>query len=79
MNDARRVRVRLRTEAVWDFLDRLNLTQNNLAARTGVSSGYLSMLMNGRRRPSPRVRRRLMDALGVEEFDDLFARERGDG
>ena len=65
-------RVMLRAEAVWDRLSRLNMSQNELADLLGISSSHLSRLINGRRCPSPSMRRRLMDALGCSEFDDLF-------
>ena len=65
-------RVLLKTAAVWEMLDRLDMSQNELARRCGVTSGYLSHLMNGRRSPSPRVRRRLMEVLGVDDFHVLF-------
>ncbi len=71
-------RVRLKAEAVWELLNRLNLTQNELARRIGRSSGYLSQLINGERCPSPETRRRLMEALGVSDFDVLFVLERAD-
>ena len=62
----------LNAAAVWVLLDQLDMSQNELARRCGVTSGYLSHLMNGRRSPSPRVRRRLMEALGVDDFHRLF-------
>ncbi len=65
-------KVRLKAGAVWDRLNRLNMTQNDLARLVGVSSGYLSRLINGRRCPSPRMRQGLMEALDCSEFDDLF-------
>ena len=65
-------KVMLRAEAVWDRLNRLNMTQNELAGLLGISSGHLSRLTNGRRCPSPLMRRRLMDVLDCSEFDDLF-------
>ena len=71
-------RVRLRTEAVWELLNRLNLSQNQLARRVGIRSGYMSQLMSGQRFASPGVRQRLMDALGVSDFDVLFVMERVD-
>ena len=71
-------RVRLKPEAVWERLNRLNITQNELARRIGRSSGYLSQLINGERCPSPETRRRLMEALGVSDFDVLFVLERAD-
>ncbi|MYC39053.1 MAG: helix-turn-helix transcriptional regulator [Chloroflexi bacterium] len=71
-------RVRLKAEAVWELLNRLNLTQNELARRIGRSSGYLSQLINGERFPSAETRRRLMRVLGVTDFDVLFVQERID-
>ena len=66
----------LKALAVWELLDRLGISQNELARRCGFSPGHLSMLMNGKRSPSPRVRRRLMEVLGVDDFDLLFITER---
>ena len=71
-------RVKLRPDRVWELLNRLNMTQNELARLAGISSGYLSQLMSGSRCPSAEVRRKLMDLLGVADFDDLFILERVD-
>lgn len=68
-------RVKLNPDRVWEFLNRLNMAQNELARLAGISSGYLSQLMSGTRCPSAEVRRKLMDALGVADFDDLFILE----
>ena len=68
-------RVRLKPETVWKCLNRLNLSQNKLAQRVGISSGYLSQLMTGTRCPSAEVRVGLMEALGVTDFDELFILE----
>lgn len=73
-----RPKVRLNPYAVWDRLNRANLSQNELARQMGISSGYLSQLITGQRRPSPRMRRRLQKALDIARFDDLFIVERGD-
>ena len=72
------VRARLNAVAFWDLLHRLNMTKNELADLTGLATGYLSQLLNGKRYPSAATRRRLQEALGVG-FDDLFIVERGDG
>lgn len=69
-------RVWLNPVAVWELLDRLGISQNELARRCGFSPGHLSMLMNGKRSPSPRARRCLMEVLGVDDFDLLFITER---
>ena len=67
-----RLKVKLNARAVWEFLNRLNINQNDLARLAGITSGYLSLLMSGKRCPSGEVRQRLMDALGVTRFEDLF-------
>ncbi len=68
-------RVRLDRRRVWTLLNRLHMSQNELAALAGTSSGYLSQLMSGTRHPSAPLRRRLMKALGVTRFEDLFILE----
>ena len=68
-------RVKLNPHAVWELLNRLNMTQNELATRVGTSSGYLSQMMSGTRCPSAEMRKRLMEALGVTRFEDLFVLE----
>ena len=65
-------RVMLKAHPVWDRLNRRNMSQNDLARLLDISSSYLSRLINGRRGPSPSVRRRLMEVLRVSEFDELF-------
>ena len=71
-------RVRLNPHRVWAILNRLNMTQNELARLVGTSSSYLSQLMSGHRCPSAAFRKKLMDALGVTDFDDLFYLEGDD-
>ena len=70
-----RPRVRLDPVAVWEHLSRRNMSQNELAGVASISSGHISLLMNGRRSPSPGVRRRLQAALGVTDFHELFILE----
>ena len=70
--------IKLRTPKVWELIGRRNMSQNELARRARISSGYLSQLIAGRRCPSPAVRRRLQAALGVSEFEELFTMEYGD-
>ena len=69
-------RVWLNPVAVWELLDQLDISQNQLARLAGISPGHLSLLMNGKRSPAPAVRRRLMKALGVDDFHVLFVMER---
>ncbi len=72
---ARRPRVRIRTQRVYELLEQRNLSQNQLAELVGVSSGYMSMLLTGRRSPSGAARRRIQEALGVTEFVEIFELE----
>ena len=72
------VKVKLNPHAVWHYLNRLYLTQNALARLAGITSGYLSLLMNGKKCPSPDLRQRLQEILGVTRFEDLFIEVSGD-
>ncbi len=67
-----RRRIRLNPHAFWDRLSVLNMTQNLLADRAGITSGYVSLLVGGKRCPSPELRGRLMEILGVTDFHELF-------
>ena len=69
-------RVWLNPVSVWESLDQLDISQNQLARLAGISPGHLSLLMNGKRSPAPAVRRRLMRTLGVDDFHRLFIMER---
>ena len=62
----------LNPEAVWRRLDRLKISQNQLAHRCGLSSGYMSQLVCGKRSPSSQVQKRIRKALGKPDLDDLF-------
>ena len=67
--------VRLDTSALWERLALLNRSQNWLAREIGVSPAYVSMLVNEGRAPSGRIRRRMLKALGVDDFHQLFRLE----
>ena len=67
--------VRLDTQALWERLALLGRSQNWPARRAGISPGYLSMLVNEGRAPSGRIRRRMQEALGIEDFHQLFTME----
>ena len=60
------------------FFERLNLlgrSQNWLAGQVGVSPAYVSLLVNGGRSPSGRIRRRMLKVLGVANSRHLFRTE----
>lgn len=65
------IKTKIKVERVKEILLRRNITQNNLASRLGISSGYCSQLLSGRRCPSPSLRARLMHELKTD-FDALF-------
>ena len=48
---------------IWQQMDELNVSQNEVARRAGISSGHLSQIMNGQRSPSAVVLRKLHGAL----------------
>ena len=45
-------RVWLNPVAAWELLDRLDISQNQLARLAGIYPGHLSLLMNGKRSPA---------------------------
>ena len=67
--------VRLDAAALWKRLALLNRSQNWLAREIGASPGYVSMLVNAGRAPSGRIRRRMLKALELTEFQELFKLE----
>ena len=70
--------VRLKREALWKRLEALNASQSWLAREAGMSHSYLSTLINEGRAPSGPIRRRLQEALGINDFDELFEMEARD-
>ena len=50
-------------ETVWDRMDAHGVSQNEVARRAGVCSGYLSQIMAGKATPSPAVLQRLHGVL----------------
>jgi transcriptional regulator with XRE-family HTH domain len=73
---AAEVRVRLNAQATWGHMARQNLSQNALARRLRITSGYLSQLVNGQRFPSPKLRRRILEILPGASSEELFVLER---
>ena len=58
---------------LWERMDAHGISQNEAARRAGVSSSYLSQVMNGQRIPSGTVLRRLHDALFAPSPAELVA------
>ncbi|MFZ5801647.1 MAG: XRE family transcriptional regulator [Candidatus Omnitrophota bacterium] len=66
------MKVLLKAKDIKKRLIRKNKSQNWLAYRLEVSSGYMSQLMDGSRSPSPKLRERIMNQFPESGFDDLF-------
>lgn len=65
-------RIRVRREKLIEVIRRGRRSQNGWAFRIGISRGYLSRLINGKRKyPGPDVREKLLAALDLP-FDQLF-------
>ncbi|MHA6710957.1 helix-turn-helix transcriptional regulator [Dehalococcoides mccartyi] len=60
-------------------MSRKNLSQRDLAEKLGFSRSHLSHIINGRREPSPVLRRLILDYLPEYTFDDLFIIEENGG
>ena len=67
--------VRLDAAALFERLNLLDRSQNWLARQIGVTPAYVSILVNGGRSPSGRIRRRMQKALGVTRSQQLFKTE----
>ena len=66
------LKVRLNRDTVQLAAVRRNMSQNMLAMRIGISSGYVSQLMCGTRYASPKVRQKILHVLTPLTFDDVF-------
>jgi len=73
------VRVRVNRSAFEVALSRKNLSQRDLAELIGYSRAHLSHIINGRREPSPMMRRVILQHLPEYTFDDLFIIEENGG
>lgn len=71
-------RTRLDPDRAQERLNVLNISQHELARRIGRSRNFVSDLFTGRRCASAETRRRLMEALQVDQFEDLFILEEND-
>jgi putative transcriptional regulator len=73
------VSVRVNRSAFEIALSRKNLSQRDLAELIGYSRAHLSHIINGRREPSPVMRRVILQHLPEYTFDDLFIIEENGG
>lgn len=73
------VKVKVNRSAFQIALSRKNLSQRDLAQIIGFSRAHLSHIINGRREPSPMMRRVILEHLPEYTFDDLFIIEENSG
>ncbi len=66
------VKVKLNRIAFEVAMTRKNLSQRDLAEKIGFSRSTLSHIINGRREPSPVLRRLILENMPEYTFDDLF-------
>jgi transcriptional regulator with XRE-family HTH domain len=71
------IRVKLNQGAFEEAMTRKNLSQRDLAEKIGFSRSHVSHVINGRREPSPIMRRKILESLNEYKFDDLFIIEGG--
>jgi transcriptional regulator with XRE-family HTH domain len=66
------VKYALKQKTVQRLLARKNLSQNWLAGRLKISSGYMSQMLTGKRNLSPEMRRKFLEYFEHLTFEDLF-------
>ena len=59
--------------ALWDRMDAHGYSQNQVARLAGISTGHLSLIMNGQRTPSGDVLRRLHEVVFKPTQAELVA------
>ncbi len=68
----RPIRLRVNNVTIWRYVMRENISQNELAKRLGISSGYMAQLISGSRSPSPKLRRKMLGILSPLSFEEIF-------
>ena len=69
------MKVSLKPKVLKERLARRNISQNCFALKLEVSSGYMSQLFSGIRNPSPKLRKKILNVLKLDEnnFDEVFS------
>ena len=70
-----KAKVSVNDMALYDFMTQNNLSQKDLAQRLDISESYISQLLCRTRHPSPKLRRRMLEALAPLTFQELFTVE----
>lgn len=69
------IKIIINQSALETAIARKNLSRKELAHNMGVSSYYLSRIINGKIKPSCGMRQRLLEYFKEHTFDDLFTIE----
>ena len=63
--------IRVRREELIKNRIMSGYSQRSLSQKIGISGGYLSQIENGDRNPSPKIAKKISEALGAE-YSDIF-------
>ncbi len=63
--------VEVKVQELWERMARLSLSQNAFAELLDITSGHISLILCGKRRPSASLRGRMLRVLRAN-VDDLF-------
>lgn len=66
-----RMKTRLKARALRIWIARNNITQQEFAEKVGISNGYLTQMVTGRKYPTGKVRTMIQGVTGLG-WDDLF-------
>jgi hypothetical protein len=66
------MKVAIKRKEIQKILARKSKSQNWLAYRLKITSGYMSQLMCGTRNPSPELRGKILELLPGCDFDLIF-------
>jgi len=70
------MRVKVKGDFIREILIRKNKSQNWLAKKICISSGYMTQILNGVKHPSSGVREKIQGYFKDNKFDELFIIER---
>jgi hypothetical protein len=66
------MQVTIKRDVVEKRLTMMNKTMGWLSHQMETDQSYLTRILKDERNPSPVIRQKMMDALGIEKWDELF-------
>ena len=64
--------VKIKGDIVKELIFKKNWTLREAAKKFGVCYAYLWLLLAEKENPGPRVRRKMLEALEINDFDKIF-------